>query len=1418
MAIKVNFDIDDNPIQPRLILATRSGNRIRELPIEQIVFRDTLTNGSEFSFVINKQRCVDKNGDIDESFWRRITDFKLAYCPEYDMWYEIYVKIDEDDETVKNCSATSLGEAELSQINVYGIEVNTEADIEREDYHPTVFYNPNTPSVSLVDRLLYKAPHYRIDHVDQSLWNIQRTFTFDNTTIYDAYQTVAKEIDCLFVFECTKGTDSKIDRKISVYDLENVCLVCGERGDFISECPNCGSTSLRHGYGDDTSIYIDKDNLADGVTYETDVASVKNCFRLEAGDDLMTATVINCNPNGSQYIWYITDEMREDMSPALQQRLHEYDVAYEAYQTSASWSPPPGLLSEYNEIVQKYKSRNPDLQEIPSPIVGFPALMTAYYNTIDLQLYLNNSLMPNVQMETTDAHDEAAKITSAALTPVAVANLSSCTEATASSAVLGMAKCLISTRFQIKAQNGAYDTSTHYWTGEFVLTNYSDEEDTATSATVTVLVNEDMEKYINQKLKRAMKQKSDDTTDISSVFALDGAAFANALKNYSLQRLLTFRDACQVSLDILIQQGVADSNSWVDSQHDLYQTMYLPYLAKMRAIESEVLVRTQEIGVVAGIYDDNGGLLYPGMQSEIDAHRKAVQEIQDFEAFIGPTLWEEFASYRREDSFSNPNYISDGLNNEELFARALEFVDIAQKEIYSSAVLQHTLTAEMHNLLAMREFQDIVPMFKTGNWVRLGVDGKIYRLRLSEYDINYNGWTLDVKFTDVKYGHNSASDIEDILNSAKNMSTSYGSVARQAEDGKRSSDIMQNWVQEGFSLTTKLVGGADHQEFVIDESGITGREYIQETGEYADEQIRVISHGLYVTDDGWITAKAGVGKFSFYNPQTHQYEEAFGVIANTLVGNLILSQNVGIYNQSGSITLDDDGFTLITEAGQDAKVFRIIRREPDGTLTNVLNLDAYGNLALNINSSIGDGMTFEDLATKDDAIADVDVEYAVNDSSSTPPESGWSTTSPQWESGRYVWQRTKTISGSNIVAYSSPVCIQGAQGINGLNTAIVYLYKRASSAPSIDWTSTLVYSFSTHSLSYTPPGWYDSIPSGTDPLYVTAATASSLTNVDNIPYTEFATPVMMAQNGTIGQNGINTATVFLYQRSSTVPTKPSTNLTYTFATGVLSGTLGNWSQTVPTSNGDPCYSIQATAISQDATDTIASTEWSNIVRFVADGEEGIGISSIEEQYYLSTSSSTQTGGSWSTEQPIWASGYYIWTRSKITWDDGAIAYTDPVLAKAVNSANQTAYDTQTDLHDNYSDTNAMNAAIYAGVEGIRTEVSNSITQMATQFSQTDSELAMRVATNEENIGTTMTTFRVTSEGAEISKTTSDATLVLHNDQIEMRVNGDVVTYWNLNEQYTPKMVQIPVGGSLRLGSVQFQPRSSGNLSLLWVGT
>ena len=90
-----------------------------------------------------------------------------------------------------------------------------------------------------------------------------------------------------------------------------------------------------------------------------------------------------------------------------------------------------------------------------------------------------------------------------------------------------------------------------------------------------------------------------------------------------------------------------------------------------------------------------------------------------------------------------------------------------------------------------------------------------------------------------------------------------------------------------------------------------------------------------------------------------------------------------------------------------------------------------------------------------------------------------------------------------------------------------------------------------------------------------------------------------------------------------------------------------------------------------------NTEYTTAHR-MADND-GIGVSQVREQYYLSTSSTAQTGGNWYYYQPTWVSGRYYWTRSEITWSDGTKTYTTPVLARALTSGNQSTDDLDEDL-------------------------------------------------------------------------------------------------------------------------------------------
>ena len=97
---------------------------------------------------------------------------------------------------------------------------------------------------------------------------------------------------------------------------------------------------------------------------------------------------------------------------------------------------------------------------------------------------------------------------------------------------------------------------------------------------------------------------------------------------------------------------------------------------------------------------------------------------------------------------------------------------------------------------------------------------------MTSYKIDYDNLdSLNVEFSDVTYGLNSASDIQSILSQAQSMSTSYSMVQHQANKGNNANKQIMDMVENGLNLTNKkIVNAADNQNMVVDETGLLMRE------------------------------------------------------------------------------------------------------------------------------------------------------------------------------------------------------------------------------------------------------------------------------------------------------------------------------------------------------------------------------------------------------------------------------------------------------------------------------------------------------------------------------------------------------------------------------------------------------------------
>ena len=273
---------------------------------------------------------------------------------------------------------------------------------------------------------------------------------------------------------------------------------------------------------------------------------------------------------------------------------------------------------------------------------------------------------------------------------------------------------------------------------------------------------------------------------------------------------------------------------------------------------------------------------------------------------------------------------------------------------------------------------------------------------------------------------------------------------------------------------------------------------------------------------------------------------------------------------------------------------------------------------------------------------------------------------------------------TSYVYLGSANSIRGATGATGLNNAQVILYRRFASTPSgtnVAPTGDVTYTFSTGKAANNLNSWTQNIPSGSDPVYMIAASASSTSSTDTIPKTEWSAPVKILENGqdggtgSAGADGYNQATIFLYQRKSgTAPSKPSSAVTYTFSSGALSSTPTGWSRTIPANNGNPCYVTTATAVAKTATYSIPANGWSDVVILSQDGEDGtsITITSTSVKYQKGTSGTTAPTGTWGTSIPTVGENEFLWTQTIVNYSDNSKTESYSVSRNAKNGTNGTS--------------------------------------------------------------------------------------------------------------------------------------------------
>lgn len=434
---------------------------------------------------------------------------------------------------------------------------------------------------------------------------------------------------------------------------------------------------------------------------------------------------------------------------------------------------------------------------------------------------------------------------------------------------------------------------------------------------------------------------------------------------------------------------------------------------------------------------------------------------------------------------------------------------------------------------------------------------------------------------------------------------------------------------------------------------------------------------------------------------------------------------VGILNTSIQYAQSTSG-TTAPSSGWTTQVPTLIKGQYLWTKTTWTYTDMSKETGYTVSYNAKDGNDGNDgVAGKDGVgISDTTIQYAQSTSGTTKPTSGWSTSIPAVANGDYLWTKTTWTytDGTSESGYSvakmgerGPQGLQGLQGEKGdqgiqgrpgIDGRTPYAHiAYADSADgmknfSVSDSHRLYIGFYTdfNQTDSTNPSAYrwtlikgadgqdgaDGLPGkpgadGRTPYFHTAyadtadgqlgfsttnangklymGTCTDYIQSDPTDYRAYTWVKIKGEKGETGPAGRDGKGVKSYK------------ITYQAGTSGVSYPTGNWSSTIPTvPKGQYLWSKTTLTYTDNTTYDTYSVAYFPVNG--ATGATGNGISSYTAEFYLSTSKSTQSGGSWTTTPPTWSNGKYIWTRYKIGYTNGSTAYTTPHCSSEWEAINE----------------------------------------------------------------------------------------------------------------------------------------------------
>ena len=357
---------------------------------------------------------------------------------------------------------------------------------------------------------------------------------------------------------------------------------------------------------------------------------------------------------------------------------------------------------------------------------------------------------------------------------------------------------------------------------------------------------------------------------------------------------------------------VVPSNShvcWID---DIYEPLVDSYNIELDALDNSV-----EDPDVPGTFDG------------IKEVQRKIQLINDtcnifkwikgnFQPSVASEMLRELACYWIEGDYTNNNIkILESTTPAEEMELCQELYESGQRELEKISSPKLTFDIEANDLSRNIEFKDQMNALQLGSIITVEKEeGVWYFPALIEmsFDLDHNGdltlgFATSLKLDEVTF------TIADLISKSavttKKVEANWGNFTNYSKD----KDFIMNVTNAPLDLTLRAAtANMVNQEFTVDDTGILGRKRSTTVGDIFDpEQIRMTNNVIMFTNNSWETIKTALGKITYTESIPgggSVTRTAYGLIADTIIGNLILGSAMKIQNNLSTVIIDVNGIMI----------------------------------------------------------------------------------------------------------------------------------------------------------------------------------------------------------------------------------------------------------------------------------------------------------------------------------------------------------------------------------------------------------------------------------------------------------------------------------------------------------------------------